>query len=101
MEEYPNCPICGRELVPGKSINEHHLVPKSEKGRETVTLHVICHTKIHSVFTEKELADYYYTIERIISHEEMKKFISWVRKQPAELKTRNKTFKGKTRRFRR
>jgi hypothetical protein len=31
--------------MPGPSINEHHLIPKSKKGKDTVTLHTICHSK--------------------------------------------------------
>jgi hypothetical protein len=83
------CQICGRPLVPGKSVNEHHLIPKTYKGNETITIHVVCHTKIHSVFSEKELATHYNTVERLRDHPEMEKFIAWVRKKDPEFKTRN------------
>ena len=46
------CPLCQRQLIPGPSVDKHHLVPNSKKGKETVTLHKICHSKLHSVFTE-------------------------------------------------
>ncbi len=71
-----NCPLCDRLL--GDDINKHHLVPKTFKGKETVTLHRICHRKIHSVFTERELLKYYHTIERLLEHEDIRKFVEWV-----------------------
>ncbi len=75
------CPLCGRELIDGPSINEHHLVPRTYRGRATVRMHRICHNKIHSVFSEKELADYYHTPERLLENEEIRKFVNWVRKK--------------------
>jgi hypothetical protein len=75
------CPLCGRELIDGPSVNEHHLVPRTYRGRVTVRMHRICHNKIHSVFSEKELADYYHTPERLLENEEISKFVKWVRKK--------------------
>ena len=94
-EQYERCAICGRELIPGKNINAHHLIPKTFKGKETITIHVICHTKIHSVFSERELFQYYHTPERIRNHPEMEKFIKWVRKQPPNFRVRHKQYKGR------
>jgi hypothetical protein len=56
-----DCPLCGRRLVAGKSINQHHLVPRSRNGRDTVALHRICHAAIHAALSEKELARQYHT----------------------------------------
>lgn len=86
----PPCPLCGRPMVPGPSLNEHHMVPKSHRGRDTVTMHRICHSKIHSVFSERELAIYYHTIERLLEREEIRKFVSWVRKKDPEYFDRNR-----------
>ncbi|MBK9450410.1 MAG: HNH endonuclease [Bacteroidetes bacterium] len=83
------CGICGRDLIEGRSINEHHLKPKTYKGTETVTLHVVCHTKIHSIFTERELLDFYHTLERLRDHPEMEKFIKWVSKKEPDFRDRN------------
>lgn len=77
------CALCGRELA--EPYNRHHLIPLSKGGRNTPTilLHKICHDKIHAVFTEMELKRFYHTMERIKHHEEMAKFIKWVRnKEP-------------------
>ena len=89
------CQICGREMISGDSVNEHHLIPKTFKGKETITLHKVCHSKIHSVFTERELYHHYHTPERIREHPEMEKFIKWVRKKEPEFKARNRTTNDK------
>lgn len=75
------CPLCGRPLAAPS--NRHHLLPLSKGGRHTPTvlLHKICHDKIHAVFTETELRRWYHTIERLQEHEEMARFIQWVRKK--------------------
>lgn len=74
------CPLCNRELG-DVNIDEHHLIPKTFKGKETITLHKICHRKIHATFTERELAKRYSTIESIVQHPEIQKFIVWVQKK--------------------
>lgn len=79
---FPKCPICGKDLIPGPSVDEHHLIPKSrKKNDDTITLHKICHQKIHSILSENELAKHFYTIELLLTHEEIQKFIKWVRKK--------------------
>ena len=79
-----SCPICKREMISGKSIDDHHLIPKTFKGKETITMHKICHRKLHATFTEREMAKYYHTIERLLEHEEIQKFVKWVSKKPPE-----------------
>jgi hypothetical protein len=78
------CPLCGRPLVAGKSIDEHHLLPKSQGGRETETIHRICHRKIHATFAEKELARSYSSWAALQAHEDIAAFIAWVQKKPPE-----------------
>ena len=85
------CQICGRDLVMGSSVNEHHLIPKTFKGKETITIHKVCHSKIHSVFTERELYNHFHTPERLREHPEMEKFIKWIRKKEPEFRTRNRS----------
>lgn len=89
------CAICHRELIAGPSVNAHHLVPKTYKGTETIHIHTICHSKIHSLFTEQELYQHYHTVERLRAHPEMEKFIRWVSKKEAEFRSRNHTAKSK------
>jgi 5-methylcytosine-specific restriction endonuclease McrA len=92
------CPLCGRPLVPGPSVNAHHLVPRSYGGQETVTLHRICHAKIHSLFHEQELRDRYFTMARLRAHPEIAKFVRWVRKKDPEYVGRNAPSQRKRRR---
>jgi hypothetical protein len=94
------CGICGRELG-NILIEDHHLIPKTFKGKITVPLHKICHQKLHTVLTERELANYYFTEERIREHSEMETFIKWVAgKDPSfYIKSKDTTIrKGKRRR---
>jgi hypothetical protein len=36
------CPLGGRVLEPGASVDEHHLVPKSKGGKTKSLIHRIC-----------------------------------------------------------
>ncbi len=85
------CNLCERELA--MPYDEHHVVPRSKGGRKTVTLHRICHSKIHSVFTLTELRSHYKDISEIKTHKEIKKFIKWVSKKPANFYKRTRTLK--------
>lgn len=78
------CPLCLRAIVPGPSADEHHLVPRSEGGRETERLHRICHRKIHATFSEKELAREFHSWGKLRAHPEIADFVAWVAKKPPE-----------------
>lgn len=93
-----NCPICKRPLLENSSsVDKHHLIPKSCGGTETILIHRICHQKLHSLFTEKELAKRFYTIELITAHEEIKKFNKWLKNKPADFYDKNLTASRKRR----
>jgi hypothetical protein len=91
-ENIGECPICGRSMIKNGFNDEHHLIPKAKNGRYTdkVRIHRVCHEKIHSIWSESELASFYYTIERINSHHDMKKFIKWVKKKPDDFYAKTK-----------
>ena len=76
-----NCPLCGRTLG-DVNVDRHHLVPKAFKGKEQFFVHKICHRKIHSVFTERELMLKYHTWEALQAHPDMYLFIAWVARKP-------------------
>lgn len=84
------CGLCGRELIPGPSINKHHLVPKTYGGSVAVWMHSICHSKIHSLFSERELRDHYNTFEALLDHEDIQSFVRWVRKKDPTFQVRNR-----------
>jgi hypothetical protein len=77
------CPLCSRELVKGASVDEHHLIPKTEGGRVKALIHRICHRKIHATLTERELATVFFTWEALKAQPELATFIRWVKKKPA------------------
>lgn len=94
------CPLCGRDIPSGQE-DKHHLIPKTFKGKELVSLHKICHRTIHATLTERELLQYYHTIERLLENDTIRKFVKWVSKKPNDfyVSTREtKTRKGKRRR---
>ena len=98
MEEKKTCPICDRIIAP--PANLHHLLPisKGGAGTPTVLLHQVCHNKIHSLFSEKELAKNFNTIENLLANKDMQEFIRFIRKQPPTYYDRNKRSKNKGRR---
>ena len=76
------CPLCGRTLG-DVNVDRHHLVPKAFKGKEQFFVHKICHRKIHSVFTERELLQKYHTWAALQGHPDIHVFIAWVARKPA------------------
>lgn len=84
MPETNECPLCNRKLA--EPIVRHHLIPPSKGGKDTatVTMHKICQAKVHAVFTETELKNYYHTVERLKEHEDILKFIKWISKKELE-----------------
>ena len=84
MPDTNKCPLCNRELA--EPIVRHHLIPPSKGGKDspTVPMHKICQAKVHAVFTETELKNYYNTVDRLKEHEDIIKFIKWVSKKELE-----------------
>lgn len=76
------CQLCKREIEGRSSC--HHLVPvlKGGKNGEKVKLHQVCHDKIHSLFTERELQIKYNTIERLLENDSVVTFVNWIHKKP-------------------
>ena len=82
------CPICKRPLS-GVTDEDHHLVPRTFKGKETIRIHKMCHRKIHSCFDERSLFNYYHTVERLLANEEIQKFVKWVSKKEPQYYSKN------------
>ena len=78
------CPICGRVMVGGASLDRHHWVPRTEGGREAATVHRVCHRMLHRLFSERELAVTYNNPEAIAAHPDMQAFVAWVRRKPPD-----------------
>lgn len=82
------CGLCDRPLG-SELIQDHHLVPKTFGGRDTVPMHKICHQKVHATFSERELLHYYHTFERLRENSLIQGFIAWVKKKPPEFYDKN------------
>lgn len=78
----PDCPLCGRPLVAGPSVDEHHLVPKSQGGKTKSLIHKICHRKIHANFSEKELATSFFSWQALRQHPDIAAFVQWLANKP-------------------
>jgi hypothetical protein len=75
------CPLCKRN-TPNEAQEKHHLTPKQKKGKETVIVCKTCGDQVHQLFTNKELAKEYNTIEALLSHPAMQKYVEWIQKKP-------------------
>jgi hypothetical protein len=87
----PHCELCGR----AKPLTFHHLIPravhskkrfqrrfaKDEMHGRGLWICRLCHSGIHDLISEKELADSYHTREALIAHDGVAKHITWVRRQ--------------------
>lgn len=93
MNYMNSCPLCNRTLAEKPS--KHHLIPRTFKGRNIVLLHRVCHRQIHATFTERELLNYYHTIERILENDNIRKFVTWIKDKPPDfhVRTRNTSMK--------
>ena len=93
MEQQHQCRLCGR--VMRSPTTEHHLIPRTchsnkwfkrrfsrEQMNETIPVCRQCHSSIHKLIpSEKELGRSYNTVETLLGHEELGKFVEWVRRQ--------------------
>ena len=95
MEKKITCALCGREF--GKNVEMHHLIPKSQGGRETIPLHPICHRKIHALFNEKQLAKHFASITALRKNEDIKRFVAWLRGKPPDFHRRTAPKGGRRR----
>ena len=80
--EPPRCVLCGRAL--GEKVEWHHLVPKSEGGRETAPVHPICHRTIHATLPNQALARDYGDVAVLRAHEPIARFLRWIADKPPD-----------------
>ncbi len=72
------CALCEREV---RQVSKHHIVPKSEGGRDTIDLCAACHKTLHSFFTNETLANELNTLEALRQDPDVARYLAWVRKQ--------------------
>lgn len=93
-EEYLSsnqCELCERVMP----IHHHHLYPKEEHKRlikrkkmdkkyllsNTACVCNPCHSAIHRIFTNRQLADSYHTIEDLVEDQNILNWIEFIRKK--------------------
>lgn len=77
------CGLCEREV---QRTSRHHLVPREEGGRygPVVELCQPCHSTVHLLLSNRELARRYNTVENLRNAEELQKYLHWVRRSRVE-----------------
>lgn len=88
-------------MIPGPSVGDHHLVPKSKGGKQAERVHHVCHGKIHATWDETQLRDEYNTWEKLRTAPEMQTFIAWIRKKHPEFVNSTRMRNGHKRKRRR
>lgn len=80
------CPLCRRPIPKGARASRHHLVPKLKGGARlpTVRLHQICHSTIHALFTEAELARRLHDVDALRADPALAGFLAWIAGKPAD-----------------
>ena len=93
--EARRCELCGREA---HRLERHHLIPrtthrnkrnKKSFARKDVRGRILmlcspCHKQLHATFAEKQLEYEYNTLAAIRAHPDIRKFVRWVRRRPAD-----------------
>ncbi|MEQ8767902.1 MAG: hypothetical protein RL885_28620 [Planctomycetota bacterium] len=83
-----HCRLCGRR----RPLTFHHLIPRSlhsnkwfkkryarEELQRGIDICRDCHSAIHRFASEKELGRDWNTVEALLAHEEIGKFVRWLR----------------------
>lgn len=78
-----NCQICQRP-TPIEHLEKHHLIPKAKHGAKLDTIFVCscCGNQLHLLFSNKQLAKEYNTLEKILANEKIQKWVKWIRNKP-------------------
>ena len=101
------CGLCGRAA---QDLTRHHLIPrtrhKNKRNKEmfdrqeihrTVGLCRPCHRHIHATLDNKVLEREYNTVEALLSHPDIRRFVEWIRKKPHGTVRRNPRRDGRYR----
>ncbi|CAG8979719.1 hypothetical protein HYALB_00012365 [Hymenoscyphus albidus] len=87
-DEAEGCEICGRSWIP---LSYQHLIPRSvyakalkkgwwseERLEDVAWICRGCHSFIHSVATNEELAREFYNVEKLLEREDVLAFVKWI-----------------------
>ncbi|KAL3426450.1 YisB protein [Phlyctema vagabunda] len=89
-DQFSECEICDRSWIP---LTYHHLIPKDSHTRvlkrgwhtedqlqNVAWICRACHTFVHKIATNEELAKDYYTVDKLLERDDVQKFAAWVAK---------------------
>ncbi|GMH42919.1 hypothetical protein BSKO_10841 [Bryopsis sp. KO-2023] len=92
------CEMCERTM----KLTRHHLIPKAmhnrwkAKGFSRETLNTCakicrgCHSAVHHFFTERELAENFFTVDRLLQSEDLVRHARWANRQPVRTMQKRK-----------
>ncbi len=95
------CALCARDLP----LTFHHVIPRLMHKRrwvkelfepaqlqEGIWVCKPCHSAIHRFIDHAELAKDFHTVDALMAHEELGKFVRWSAKQHKRKKVRRRRF---------
>ncbi|MGE7760142.1 HNH endonuclease [Peribacillus sp. NPDC097895] len=76
------CELCNRIEI---ELTVHHLTPREEGGSHLPIAYLCksCHKQIHALYSNRELAIRLYNVDLLKDDESLKKYVKWIKKQPA------------------
>jgi 5-methylcytosine-specific restriction endonuclease McrA len=91
------CELCKRADT---ELTRHHLIPRARHRKGEIRRHFskaeltgqlamlcrACHKFVHTVLSERQLASEYNTVNQLLSHPEIAKFVNWIAKRPSGLR---------------
>ena len=77
------CELCNRSV---STLTKHHLIPLEKGGKkfETLSLCPTCHKQIHALFTNRELATHFHTLESLKRDQKIIKYLKFIENIPAD-----------------
>lgn len=94
---YGGCVMCHRELP----LTRHHVIPRTvhsdskfkklftkEEMNTVIMLCRPCHSAIHKFIDEKTMALKFNTLEKLLAHEKVQKWVPYISKQKVRLRAR-------------
>lgn len=92
ISKMQECTLCKREIG---ELTFHHLIPRKMHDKKYIKkmhpqldfkshgIYVCkpCHQSIHLYISHRELASYYYSVDKLLQHKVLQKFISFNSKQ--------------------
>lgn len=86
------CQLCDRDCP---NLTVHHLIPRQYARRKKLDVGPLidicspCHKQIHTLFSNKQLAEELNSADKLKSTPELRKFLAWIRKQDPHKKVRS------------